>query len=111
MTKHQKNRKYSLKKWTIGSVTMIVLLILFDVFMTGNITYIFKWRECGQQPVVIRHPWSIGFGASPQKTEVLQHPSFFDEKSPLFNVANTSLLCSLDEAKQKYGGSPHLDLK
>lgn len=97
-----KKKLQTYQKWLIGLGVFLLLVLAWDVLLVGNIIYLVKWRECGSQPVVVRHPWSFGFGYEPQKTEIITHPGFFDEKRPIIVVADPSLNCSLEGAKKMY---------
>lgn len=91
--KAPKPRKW-LKKLLI---TLGILVLLVDVFHTGNIYYAGKWIACGRQPVIMMSSFDISAWRMYGK---FVHVNFFTLKSPLSPFHRTSFFCSEAEAKR-----------
>ncbi len=111
MEKQKVANNKSRRRWLIVILIIIVLGLLFDIFMVGNIGYAVKWVECGQRPVVVRLSTGIRFGAEPIDVTVIEKPGFFDIKDVFSPLVDSKLYCNTEEAKASVSGFNQVEYK
>lgn len=111
MEKQKVKTNKNTKRWAIVISVFLILGMLFDIFMVGNLGYAVKWVECGQRPVVVRS--STGFLSTGQQMEVLiiEKPGFFDLKDILVPFVDSAIYCDVNQAKASVSGINQVEYK
>lgn len=89
------------KRWTIAVIVVVILAVLIDVFMVGNIAYLTKWAQCGSKPIVAGEvSLIVGNPTAPTKYFIKNNPNMIDDiKVPPSLGRTVGLYCTLEAAK------------
>lgn len=111
MKRQKEEANKGVSRWVILITLSLIIVMLADFFMVGNFGYAIKAIRCGQQPVVVSHHQSIGFGAEPSSATINKNPGFFDTKNVLFPFIDNKLYCNVDQAKASVAGINNIKYK
>lgn len=97
-------KKPNHKKIVVICLLLVALFSLtYDILIGGNIAYGRKWMECGSKPVIMRSGKQlIGFGGQAPSWNLYTNPGFFDEKVGHLTVVDSTLYCSVQQAREAH---------
>lgn len=107
MQKQKVNVNKSGKRWVIIVSVVVILALLTDIFMIGNIAYLVKWAQCGSRPVVAGKTFSVGFGAAPEHVLIRENPGLFEAKQQI----SGGFYCTIDQAKTAFPLAGQIDIQ
>lgn len=110
MKKQKVISKKGTKRWIILIAVVLIITLLFDVFMVGNIGYVAKWIQCGRQPVVVHSNAFLSVGER-KEFAVWEHPGFFDVKGVFIPFVDSSLFCNVNEFKSSVSSNVPIQYK
>ena len=111
MEKQKVKTKKNIKRRVVLITAILIVVLLFDVFMVGNVNYAVKWIQCGRRPVVVNLSTGVRFGAEPSVVTIRENPGFFDAKDVPFPFIDSTLYCSVDEAKASISSNVQIQYK